>query len=155
SHIELAIGEWQQLRIARSKRRVLCRSSVASVRDLILGRIDSADVRGSAAIDNKLGESARPATDIEPLKSPWQRQPVKEALSGCATPASHQPLVGLTVGKKARPLSHLLTTHPAQAHMLKDRNGGTRGCEVAGTGPSGTDHQRRAHFRNACGLAGQ
>jgi hypothetical protein len=44
SHVELAIDEWQRLRFAGSKRRPLSRRSIASIRNLVLSRIDGSDV---------------------------------------------------------------------------------------------------------------
>ena len=74
---------------------------------------------GAQRVDDQLRERASAATDIEPLKSLWQRQPVEENLSGGTAPAPHQPFVGLTVGKKPHAFDHILpaTLNPSQSSL--------------------------------------
>ena len=68
--------------------------------------VDRDDCARSAAGDQRFGESAVAAADIEPSQIRRSVQPVEENISRQAAPTTHQSLVGFAVAEQVARLAH-------------------------------------------------
>src|SRR5208283_5886225 len=67
--------------------------ALARERELPRRRIDALHVARRAALDQKLGEGAIAAADVDAAQAFRQRQPIEEDIAGEATPDAHHGLV--------------------------------------------------------------
>ena len=109
--VELAVSETRAtprgcLRVAVPEFRHHGARPPARIGELVLGCIDRDGGRGHTALDQKLGECAVAAADVEPPRAFRQIEPIQENVAGQPAPPAHQPLVGLAISAKRRRFAH-------------------------------------------------
>jgi hypothetical protein len=104
--IETIVAEGQRLCIADAEIGGPCARPPARESELAFRWVDRDDCARSAAGDQRFGESAVAAADIEPSQIRRSVQPVEENISRQAAPTTHQSLVGFAVAEQVARLAH-------------------------------------------------